>query len=72
MERKNLLKSQRELILIKKAELDRQKALTEQMNQSLLGTIFSIAGELEISGAEFNQLLLNETSEYFERINEKK
>lgn len=72
MERKNLLNSQQELILIKKAELDRQKAITGQMSQSLLGTILSIAEELGIPETEFNQWLLNDASEYFERINEGK
>ena len=72
MERKPLLKSQQELILIKKAELMKQEAIVNHMNQTLLGTIFSIAGELGILENEFDQWLLNETSEYFDRINEKK
>lgn len=64
MERRKLLGSQRELLLLKKEKRD---SVLERLDDGILKTITSIAKEQGILEAELDQWVLNEEAEYFEK-----
>lgn len=67
-ERKRLLNSQRELLIMKKANVDRQIALAQQLNQNLTDTVTSIALELGVPENEISQWQLNDEATFMEKI----
>lgn len=60
MERKSLINSQRELLFIRRANV-------EQAQASLQNTLTSIALEVGVPEAELGQWELNDKAEYFEK-----
>lgn len=63
MKRKKLLKSQRELLFIRRANI-------EQAQVNLQDTLTSIALEVGVPEAELGQWELNDKAEYFEKKNQ--
>ena len=61
MEQKKLINSQRELLFIRRANIEKAQA-------SLQNTLTSIALESGVPETELGQWILNDKAEYFEKI----